>query len=52
MKTFRSNLLLTFKVITAIHYEAIKLYFKGMKFKKKPQAEKIQICYISAQDMT
>ena len=52
MKTFRSNLLLTFKVITAIHYEALKLYFKGMKFKKKPKAEKIQICYINAQDIS
>ena len=40
------NLFLTFKVIFAIHYEALKLFFKGMSFKKKPQAPKLQICYI------
>ncbi len=52
IKTVRKNLLLTFKVIFAIHYEAIKLFFKGMSFKKKPQAPKLQIHYIKNKNIT
>jgi len=52
LKSLGKNLLLTFKVILAIHYEALKLFFKGMSFKKKPQAPKLQICYIETTEGT
>ena len=50
LKSLAKNLFLTLKVILAIHYEALKLFFKGMSFKKKPEAPKLQICYIKNND--
>ena len=51
IKSLTKNLFLTLKVILAIHYEALKLFFKGMSFKKKPEAPKLQICYIKNNDI-
>ena len=45
IKSLKKNILLTYKVIFAIHYEAIKLFLKGLRFKEKPKAPKLQIWY-------
>jgi hypothetical protein len=45
--SLKRNAFLTFKVILAIHLEAIKLFFKGLRLKKKPLAPKSQIFYFS-----
>ena len=47
IRSLKRNAFLTFKVILAIHLEAIKLFFKGLKLKKKPLAPKSQIFYFS-----
>ena len=51
IRSLTNNALLTFKVIAAIHFEAIKLLFKGLKLKKKPKAPKSQIFYFNEIDI-
>ena len=47
IRSLKNNAFLTFKVILAIHLEAIKLLFKGLRLKKKPVAPKSQIFYFN-----
>jgi len=35
MNSYLKHPLMTFKIITAIHFEAFKLWIKGIKFVKK-----------------
>ena len=35
LKSYLKHPLMTFKIISAIHFEAFKLWFKGIKFIKK-----------------
>ena len=35
MKSYLKHPLMTFKIISAIHFEAFKLWIKGIKFVKK-----------------
>jgi len=44
--TLKNNISMIFKVILAIHYEALKLWIKGLKIKKRANVPNYQIEYI------
>ncbi len=48
LKALAAHPLLTVKVVTAIHFEAIKLWLKGMQLKALPPPPSEKVTYVSA----